>query len=123
MRHRRKRKSAVQENRRSHKMLLKKWLKIILKKLIEEYKPEKIILFGSLVSGKIDEASDIDLVIVKRTRKRFLERGLEVGMLCLARVGVDYFVYTPKEFAEMARENIFFQREVLGKGKVLYEKS
>lgn len=109
-------------NRRSHEMLLKKWLKTILKKLIEEYKPEKIILFGSLASGKIDDASDIDLVIVKRTRKRFLRRAIEVSLLCAARVGVDYFVYTPREFQAMVQDNQFFQEEVLAKGEVIYEK-
>ena len=107
---------------RKHKAALKKWLRIIVRKLIEDYKAEKIILFGSLVNGKIDDASDIDLVIVKQTKKRFLERGLEVGMLCYAPIGVDYFVYTPGEFHQAASENMFFQQEVLAKGKVLYEK-
>jgi uncharacterized protein len=41
----------------------------------------------------------------------------------LARVGVDYLVYTPDEFAQMIVEkNPFIIEEVLGKGKVLYER-
>jgi predicted nucleotidyltransferase len=112
----------MDERARKHKAALEKWLKVILKKLIDEYKAEKIILFGSLVIGEIDESTDIDLVIVKRTRKRFLRRSIEVGLLCMAKVGIDYFVYTPKEFRQMAEENPFFQQEVLAKGKVLYEK-
>jgi len=105
-----------------HKRELKRWLNIIVDKLINEYNAEKIILFGSMASDRIDETTDIDLVIVKKTDKKFLERCLEVGMLCLARIGVDYFVYTPEEFEQMSEENPFFQEEVLKKGKILYEK-
>jgi predicted nucleotidyltransferase len=36
----------------------------IVKILKVKYKPEKIILFGSLADGRGDEASDIDLVIL-----------------------------------------------------------
>ena len=42
------------------------------------YKPEKIILFGSFAYGEPDEESDIDLLIIKKTRKPFFERLYEV---------------------------------------------
>jgi hypothetical protein len=44
-------------------------------------------------------------------------------LLCRARVGVDFLVYTPKEFAQMiAENNPFIVEEVIRKGKVLYER-
>ena len=99
-------------------------LKQILDVLVREYDPQKIILFGSMAGGEIHEWSDIDLVIVKDTPKRFLARLKEVALLCRAPVGVDYLVYTPQEYDRLAsdRDNRFFQQEILEKGRVLYER-
>ena len=99
-------------------------LEQILNVLVKEYDPLKIILFGSMAGGEIHEWSDIDLVIVKNTPKRFLARLKEVALLCRAPVGVDYLVYTPQEFDRLAsdKDNPFFQREILEKGRVLYER-
>jgi predicted nucleotidyltransferase len=102
---------------------LERVLKQITGVLVKEYAPLKIILFGSMAGGEIHEWSDIDLVIVKETPKRFLARLKEVALLCRAPVGVDYLVYTPQEFEQLASDtsNPFFQREILEKGQVLYE--
>ena len=99
-------------------------LEEIVKVLVTEYDPQKVILFGSMAGGEIHEWSDIDLVIVKDTPKRFLARLKEVALLCRAPVGVDYLVYTPQEFERLASDkgNPFFQREILEKGRVLYER-
>jgi predicted nucleotidyltransferase len=89
--------------------------------LVSEYIPEKIILFGSVASGKIREWSDIDLVIIKKTDKPFLERTRDVIHLLKPRSGLDVMVYTPEEFDNLSRTRRFFQEEVIAKGKVVYE--
>jgi len=86
-----------------------------------EYKPEKIILFGSLADGNVKEWSDIDLLIVKKSKKRFLDRIGEIIELCSPSVGTDFIVYTPEEFRRLAEEEPFIQEEILKKGTVLYE--
>ena len=95
----------------------------ILRILAAEYCPEKVILFGSMANDSVKEWSDLDIVIVKETHKPFLQRLREVALLCRPPVGVDFLVYTPQEFADMiASQNSFIIEEVLGKGKVLYER-
>jgi len=102
---------------------LKQALDHILQVLIEEYQPQRVILFGSLAAGQIDAASDIDLAIVKDTSQPFLARLKEVALLCQSPVGVDYLVYTPQELEQLiAENNTFVQIEILEKGKVLYER-
>jgi len=97
-------------------------LEQILKTLIGEYHPEKVILFGSMAGGIVQEWSDLDLAIIKETSLPFLQRLKEVALLCRAPVGVDYLVYTPEEFAQMVQsKNPFILEEVVRKGKVLYE--
>src|SRR5689334_8960520 len=93
----------------------------ILEILTTHYRPEKVILFGSMASGTVHEWSDLDLVIVKDTSKPFLQRLIEVALLCRPRIGVDFLVYTPNELTQMiAEQNPFILQEVIQRGKVLY---
>jgi len=90
--------------------------------LREHYAPQRILLFGSLASGQVSEWSDIDLVIIKETGRKFLDRTREVMLLLKPRVGVDILVYTPQEFSQLSQERPFLRQEILAKGKVLYER-
>ncbi|MFH7835457.1 MAG: nucleotidyltransferase domain-containing protein [Candidatus Aenigmatarchaeota archaeon] len=89
---------------------------------IKKYNPEKIILFGSGAYGELDEYSDFDFVVIKNTDKRFLERLIEVAKLIDNDLGkVDVLVYTPDEFEDMVKAGNPFIKEVLEKGKIVYE--
>jgi len=93
-----------------------------VKLLREHYAPLRILLFGSLTSDKTGEWSDLDLVIIKETDQRFLDRTREVLQLLRPQVGVDVLVYTPEEFDQMVQQRSFVRDEIAGKGKVLYER-
>jgi predicted nucleotidyltransferase len=98
----------------------------ILEKIITEYDPQKVILFGSYAYGRPDEESDIDLLIIKETDKRPIERWIELKRLLRDRsrmVAVSPLVYTPRELEERLVSRDFFIQEVLEKGKVLYGRS
>ena len=72
----------------------------IVKKLKENYHPQKIILFGSYASGNPQPDSDIDLFVVKESTKRRFERGIECRkILCDENrtQPMDILVYTPQE--------------------------
>ncbi len=90
--------------------------------LREHYDPRSIRVFGSMVSGTVHEWSDIDLVIVKDTTQRFLDRTKEVLKLLQPQVGLDVLVYTPAEFARLYQERAFVRDEIVGKGRILYER-
>lgn len=89
--------------------------------LVRRYRPERIILFGSLAQGRFHEDSDIDLVVVAESDKGFLDRLEEAYVLLDPRESLDLFIYTPREFQRLIRSRPFFREEVLKKGKVLYE--
>ena len=107
---------------KQRKKSLKKELKRIVDIVVREYLPEKIILFGSLAKGKINEGSDIDLFIIKDTARRAIERSVELARLTRPKVGVDFFVYTPSELNYFIKEKYSFIQEVLKEGKIVYEK-
>lgn len=89
-------------------------------RLILFYKPEKIILYGSTVTGKVRQGSDLDLVIIKETEKNFYDRIGEVSGLVKHNLPIDFLVYTPSEFEKMAKENWFIKEEVIRRGQVIY---
>lgn len=96
----------------------------IVTKLVAEYQPEKIILFGSLAQGKVHKESDIDLVIIKKTKKRFWDRQKEVSQLFWSQAACDFLVYTPEEWEQASNDGRpFFTEEIQEKGKVVYEKA
>lgn len=105
-----------------HRKKLQKELGRIVELVKQRYTPERIILFGSLARGGAGEGSDIDLVVVKRTQKRFVERSLDLVRLTRPMVSVDFVVYTPEEFDRFAADPASFQQRVILKtGKVLYD--
>src|SRR3990172_10632628 len=93
-------------------------------RIVTAYKPEKIILFGSAAAGNAREDSDLDLLIIKRTRKPYFKRLKEViGAIHIWR-STDIIVLTPEELEQDIRDNRFFlTKEILPKGKVIDRKS
>jgi predicted nucleotidyltransferase len=92
--------------------------------IISKYQPDKIILFGSLATGEMHEWSDIDLVIIKETELNYFDRLLEFKKMLDCNLATDVFIYRPQEFEARVAENHYFMvDEILGKGKVLYERS
>lgn len=98
----------------------RKKIRAVANLIVREYRPEKIILFGSQARGEADVASDFDLIIIKKTKKRFLQRLLDVPLLP---VPGDIFVYTPEEFARMQEHGNPFLAHALQGAKVIYEKA
>lgn len=106
-------------NKRRFKAELKK----IVKQIIERYQPKKIILFGSATSGKYKKDSDVDLLIIKESKKRRVDRIGEILNLVERQIPLDPLVYTPSEFEERLKMGDFFLKEVLDTGKIVYEET
>ncbi len=95
-------------------------------KLVAEYQPEKIILFGSHAHGEPDSGSDIDLLIVKDTSERYIDRCCTVrGILSdrKRKIGIDTIVVTPDELSGRIAIGDQFVNQILTKGCVLHEKT
>jgi predicted nucleotidyltransferase len=95
-----------------------------IKRIVSELKPEKIILFGSYAYGNPTPDSDVDLLVIMKTKAKEIDRYVAVSNLLYPRqFPVDILVKTPKEMeAEARKKGNFFLREILNKGKVLYER-
>ncbi len=95
----------------------------IVDKLRTEYAPEKIILFGSYAYGDPRPDSDIDLLIIKKTNERFIDRWVAVRRILSdpkRLVGLETLVVTPQEVSRRLEIGDQFVKEILERGRVLY---
>ncbi len=96
-------------------------LEEITHRIVEEYDPEKIILYGSHGTESARAGSDIDLLIIKETDKRPLERRIEVEKILHDRaVPLDIRVYTPKEVRKLYADGSLLIEQIMEKGRLLY---
>ncbi|MBU1085637.1 nucleotidyltransferase domain-containing protein [Patescibacteria group bacterium] len=96
-----------------------------LVKKLKPFDPEKIIIFGSYAKDKANPESDIDLLIIKRTKKKPTDRIAELLPLIWGHVPhIEPQIFTPEEFSQAISQNRFFiTKEVLKYGKTIYEKT
>lgn len=103
-------------------MQKQKEIKKIVDQIVKDYKPEKVILFGSFASGKPKENSDVDLVVIKKTKTKFIERLKKIAKIVKSWEAFDILIYTPKEWQNALEEGNYFIEEITKTGKVVYEK-
>lgn len=89
--------------------------------LVEKYKPEKVILFGSVARGEETKESDLDLFLVKDTDKNYFDRVSEAEKFIKTDKEVDLIIYTPHEFDKAVKDNLIFINQILKYGKTLYD--
>ena len=86
---------------------IEKFKREALPKIVEEFKPEKVIIFGSRVRGDAKKDSDIDVIVISPyfVDIPFLKR----MPLLLKKVPfpkhVDYLCYTPTEYEKIKKES------------------
>jgi predicted nucleotidyltransferase len=90
--------------------------------VFRHYQIEKAIVFGSVARGEASPHSDVDLILVQRTTKRFLDR--YEGLLLELNNAIPHrtvwpWVYTPEEF-DFMQERRFIARAVR-EGRVIFE--
>jgi predicted nucleotidyltransferase len=94
----------------------------IVEQLVHLYKPEKIVLFGSLAEGQMHEGTDIDLFIIKSDVPEYgVDRIRQLDGLIKYRLATDFIVYRPEELDRRLKLGDPFVKNILDKGKVLYE--
>jgi predicted nucleotidyltransferase len=97
----------------------------IVRRLVAEFDPEQIILFGSRAWGTPHEDSDVDLlVIVGDTEERELAMAVRAHR-CMRGIPepMDLLVKTRKDVDWFAGVPASLEAEILERGKVLYGRS
>ncbi len=97
----------------------------IVEKLIKEYNPIKIVLFESYNRGPTHRDSDIDLLIIKQTEKRPVDRFVEVKKILYnpsLKTLLSPIILTPKELETRITLGDTFFKEIIEEGVILYDR-
>lgn len=79
------------------------------------------LVFGSYARGDTSLHSDLDLMVVRRDERRYVDRIGDLYDVLRPRIEIDLLVYTPEEFAEL-RERRYFVKKAVREGKVLVDR-
>lgn len=93
----------------------------VAQQIAQLFMPQKIILFGSYAYGTPQPESDVDLLVVMNTQIREVEQAVKICQKINYRFGLDLIVYTPERLAQRLDWGDSFLREVVNRGKILYE--
>jgi predicted nucleotidyltransferase len=97
-------------------------IKTFCNAVAKQFRPRKIILFGSYAYGKPTEDSDVDLLVVmSRTRYRGERMSLRIRLAVQRDFPMDLLVRTPHFISQRSAWGDPFTLEIISKGKVLYE--
>jgi predicted nucleotidyltransferase len=109
-------------SRARFKRVTRKQIDAVVQRIVQEFNPEKVILFGSYAYGKPNADSDVDLLVVMESDERPARRTARVlgAILDVKTFPMDLLVRTPQELEHRLAIGDFFVQEVIGRGKVLY---
>ncbi len=93
----------------------------ICERIVQEFNPEKVILFGSHAYGKPKPDSDLDLMVVMQFEGDPLEKAVSVLNRLNVLVPIDLLVRTPEQIEQRLAIDDRFIREIIERGKVIYE--
>jgi len=98
------------------------WLQEMVRRIVETFDPQRILLFGSHAYGETGPDSDIDLLVVMESDERPATRSARIAsVLSDVPFPMDILVRTPAELHYRLQIGDYFIREILERGKVLYE--
>src|SRR5713226_8988371 len=90
--------------------------------IADRFHPDKIILFGSFAYGNPNADSDVDLLVIMPARNQ-RSQAYKIRLALSAPFPLDLLVRTPETMSWRIEEGDSFLREIMAKGKILYEKA
>lgn len=96
----------------------------MVRRIVSQFHPEKIILFGSHARGEAGPDSDVDLLVVMQPQGPKRERLVEIyGLLAGVGISKDVIIATPEEL-ELYRDAPGTVIQIACReGKVLYDRA
>ena len=89
--------------------------------IAREFKPRKIVLFGSYAYGTPSEDSDVDLLVVMPHKGHCADEAVRVRSRLRAPFPLDLIVRSPARLRQRLGMRDYFMREIVRDGQVLYE--
>lgn len=85
------------------------------------FRPEQVLLFGSYVYGQPTYDSDVDLLVIMKTRLRPVEQAVAIRQAVNVSFPMDLMVRTPEQLEKRLRLGDCFLQDIMRRGIILYE--
>jgi len=102
-------------------MVTMKQIEDFSRRLVKEFKPQKVVLFGSYARGTPTIDSDVDLLVILPFEGKPVFKSVEIRLKLRPPFPVDLVVRTPERVRQRLEMGDGFMRGLLKEGKVLYE--
>ena len=96
-------------------------IETLSQQIVEKFQPERIILFGSHAYGEPTKDSDVDLLVVLPFEGYPFRKAAEIRCQINPKFPIDFLVRTPDQLRQRLELGDFFIKEIIDRGKVLYE--
>ena len=95
----------------------------MVKRIVAQFQPDKIILFGSRARGQAGPGSDVDLLVVMHVSGSKREKAIEIAVtLHDIPIAKDVIVVTPDDFKWRSKIVGTIERPAVKEGKLLYDR-
>jgi len=102
-------------------MVAMKDIRNLSRRIARQFRPRRIVLFGSYAEGQAGPDSDVDLLVVLPHKGDAVEKSVEIRLATRPPFPLDLLVRTPQEIRRRLAMGDTFMRDIVEKGKVLYE--
>ncbi len=103
---------------------VRKQIRKMVDRIVREFHPEQVILFGSHARGEGGPDSDVDLLVVMHVRGSKRNKAIEIGVaLHDIRISKDIIVTTPEDFEWRKEVAGTIERPAAQEGEVLYART
>ena len=102
-------------------MVTRRQIRAYAAEIGRQFRPRRIILFGSYAYGKPTRDSDVDLLVIMPHKGRGVEKAIEIRLKLPAPFACDLLVRSPQKIRQRLAWGDCFIKEIINKGKVLYE--
>lgn len=96
-------------------------IQALSQQIVEQFQPDRIILFGSYAYGTPNEDSDADLMVVMPFEGHPSRQAIKVLNQIHADFSLDLLVRTNEFITERLRLGDFFMMDIVEEGKIIYE--
>lgn len=93
----------------------------IVRQIVNRFRPQQVILFGSYAYGTPTADSDVDLLVVMQTEENPLHTAARISASVAHPFPLDILVIRPADLVVALQEKNIFETEVVNKGVILYE--
>lgn len=93
----------------------------LCKEIVERFRPQKVILFGSHAYGAPTMDSDVDILVIMPFEGRSVRQAIKIRQNISSDIALDLMVRTPEEVSKRISRGDFFLKEIITRGRVLYE--